>query len=144
MEDHATEKTLERDLHRRKEREHQGVMPSKTEDQPEGSGPFSRTEIKDRTSQGRLESPPFTAFNPESLKWGRAGVEERGYQDDWGEKVRSQSGSGPEVFHASPRLGDSRFPHGESGPPPQLEGWQNGEETAKQQRKIGKKEKSIR
>ena len=79
-------------------------------------GPFSRTESEDRTSQGRLESPRFTAFNPDSPKW--AGVEERGYQDGWGEKVKSQSGSRPEVSHASPRLRDSKSPHGEWSPAP--------------------------
>ena len=39
---------------------------------------------------------------------------------------------------------DSRFPHGERGPPPQLEEWQHGEEVTRQQQKIDKKEKSIR
>ena len=38
---------------------------------------------------------------------------------------------------------DSRFPHGERGPPPQLEEWQHGEEVTRQQQKIDKKEKSI-
>ena len=71
--------------------------------------------------------PPFTPFNPDSPKWGGAGGEERGYQDGWGEKVKSQSDSRPE-----------------SGAPPQMEGGQRGEETARQQGESGKKEKIIR
>ena len=79
MEDHEMEKPLERDRPRQEEREHQGVMPFKTDDQQEGRGPFLRTEIKDRTSQGLLGSTPFTAFDPDSPKGGRARAEERGY-----------------------------------------------------------------
>ena len=84
------------------------------------------------------------AFNPDSPKWGGARGEERGYQDGWGEKVKSQSDSRPEVSNASPRLRDSKAYYGESGAPPQMEGGQRGEETARQQGESGKKEKIIR
>ena len=119
-------------------------MPSKTEDQQEGSGTFSRAESKDRTPQGPLGSAPFTAFDPDSPKWDRAKAEEGCYQEGWGNKVRIQASGGPEVSHTSPRLRDSRVHHGESGPPPQLEGSQHREEAARQQQELGKKEESLR
>ena len=94
------------------------MTPSKREGQQEGSKTASRAESKNHAPQGPPGSPSFTAFDPDSLKWGRAGAEEGCYQDGWRNKVRIQAGGGPEVSHMSSRLTDSRVTHREGGPPP--------------------------
>ena len=67
-----------------------------------------RTESNNRTPQGPLRLPPFTAFNQGSPKLGSGEAEEGDYQDGWGNKVRIKAGGGPEVAHPSSRLTDSR------------------------------------
>ena len=55
-------------------------IPSKQEGHKEGSGTSSRAESKNCVPQRPLGSPPFTAFNPGSPKWGKAEAEEGCYQ----------------------------------------------------------------
>ena len=120
------------------------MTPSKREGQQEGSETASRAEGKNHLPQGPLGSPPFTVFNPDSPKWGRAGVEEGCYQDGWGNKVRVQAGGGPEVSHTSSRLTGSRITHREGGRPPQLEGFQHREEAARKLQELGKEGEGLR
>ena len=76
------------------------MTPSKIEGQQEGSGTSSRTESKSRTPQGSLGSPPITAFDAGSPKWGSAEAEGGCYQEGWGNKVRVQAKGLPHVPQA--------------------------------------------
>ena len=81
-------------------------MSSKARSQKEGSGTPSRAESKSRAPPGPLGLPPFTAFEPDSPKWGEAEAGERRSQDGGWNKARTPACGGPKVSRAPLRHPD--------------------------------------